>query len=153
MDWRMEWVAKKVENKAAQLGRRYSWTFFPQKLYSLGVFLGGQTMKYVGEEADRVMMRACSVQVSRDQSLGEWGIPKMITFNHKGGRGEEAREGQKIIWWNILWLIGGEGKGGVSKKITFDHMWEGGSEEGMNLITWYFSPHGGEKPFGFLLGI
>ena len=54
-------------------------------------------MKYVVEEADRVMMRGCSVQVSRDQSVGEGGIPKMITFNHKGGRGGEAREGQKII--------------------------------------------------------
>ena len=150
MDWRMEWVVKKVENKTAQLGRRYSWTIYSQK--TLG-FLGGQTMKYVGEEADRVMMRACSVQVSRDQSLGEWGIPKMITFNHKGGRGGEAGEGQKIIWWNILWLIGGEGKGGVSQKITFNHRWEGGSEYGMNLITWYFSPHGGEWPCGHLLGI
>ena len=39
-------------------------------------------MKYVVEEANRVMMRGCSVQVSRDQSWGEGGIPKMITFNH-----------------------------------------------------------------------
>ena len=39
-------------------------------------------MKYVVEEADRVMMRGCSVQLSHDQSWGEEEIPKMITFNH-----------------------------------------------------------------------
>ena len=39
-------------------------------------------MKYVVEEADRVMMRGCYVQLSHDQSWGEGEIPKMITFNH-----------------------------------------------------------------------
>ena len=59
--------------------------------------MGWQTMKYVVEEAVRVMMRGCSVQISRDQSRGEGWIPKIITFNHNNmmeyivinrGRGE-----------------------------------------------------------------
>ena len=45
---------------------------FPKK-FNLCFFLGGQAMKYVGEEADRVMMRACSVQVSRDHFQSQGG--------------------------------------------------------------------------------